>query len=105
MRVNNCSRACRLLFTVAIIALLKKLLEAVSFFKRFRSLVLGRQDGRDVRGPVDGQGRVVPQKAALVCRRVVVRGLVQELGRVAEHDETVRKTLGYPELVLVVGGQ
>src|SRR5262249_15600442 len=42
--------------------------------------------------PVDLQGRVVPQDAALVLRRIIVRYLVEDLRVRLQRHETMRKT-------------
>ena len=79
--------------------------EDFGFCQQFSCLVLtGEQRFRGER-PLDADGRVVPQDAALEFRSPVISGLVQEFGRVAGDDETVSKALRYPQLALVFGGQ
>lgn len=52
--------------------------------------------------PFDAHRRVVPGQAALELRRVVVRRLVQEVCRLTEHHEAVRKARRNPQLPVVV---
>ena len=69
--------------------------------QRHPGLVLGReQRGHAQVRPADADGRVVPGDAALVRRGVVVGGLVQKVGRFAEHHEAVRKARRHPELAI-----
>ena len=54
----------------------------------------GGQLWRLVERPLDAELGVVPQQAALMLRRVVVGGLVEELGAFAEHHEAVCEAFG-----------
>ena len=45
----------------------------------------------------DADGRIVPEHRALVFRRPVVGGLVQEFRRLAGHHKAVRKACRYPQ--------
>ena len=67
--------------------------------------VLGGQAWRLRNGPRNGQLRIVPRNAPLMLGRVVVGGLIKEVGRFAEHHEPVRKALLLLNLVLVVLGK
>ena len=69
------------------------------------SLVFGRQLGRQTLGPSDANRRVVPGNAAFVCGGVIVRRLIQEVGRLAQHHKAVGKARWHPELAVVVFGQ
>ncbi|MCY1452735.1 hypothetical protein D9M71_696770 [compost metagenome] len=55
--------------------------------------------------PINRQVRVIPADATFRRWSVIISGLVEELGGVAEHDKTVSEAFGDPELAVIVGGQ
>ena len=75
--------------------------------KDFRSLqrrssrVFYRNYWLTIDGPHDPQSRVVPDKAAFVFWRPVVRGLIEDFGVVRHYGKSVSKALGNPDLLFV----
>lgn len=66
-------------------------------------LILGRELGHEpVERPVDRDRGVVPAQAPFVFRGVVVRGLVEEIDALGEHQKAVSKAWRNPELAMIV---
>ena len=55
--------------------------------------------------PSDAQHGIIPPYRAFRLRGVIVGGLVEEIGAVAQDQETVREAGRYPELMLVLRRQ
>jgi hypothetical protein len=62
--------------------------------------VLGREQGRARKRPFDSDLGIAPQDAALVLGSVEICGLVDDLGEVAEHEESVGESDRNPQHVL-----
>ena len=71
------------------------------FSKAAALRILGGKDGLDTFWPFDPECGVIPEDAALMGGGVIVRGFVEELRSVREHDKAVGKAFGYPKLALV----
>ena len=75
--------------------------EGLALRQRLAGHILGRQQRRaieQVQRPRDAHRGVVPQQAALMLRRIVVGGLVEEVGRIAGDQETVGEAGRDPQL-------
>src|SRR6185369_7019621 len=82
------------------------LLEKFSFSPFRCGRILARQGSRAIqlsKGPLDRHFRIVPGESSFELRRVVISRLVQEIGTVGKHHETVREARRNPQLTLVVG--
>ena len=71
--------------------------------KRSSCCIFSRKQWHPHDRPVNSQIGVVPEDHALKLRGVVIGGLVEEFGRVAEYDEAVREARRNPQLAFVVG--
>src|SRR5689334_2301741 len=72
---------------------------------RLASIRIREMDFCPVDGPIDAEGRIIPQKTAIALARIVGTRLVYDLGIGFKRAQPVRKSFGNEELLPVVGRQ
>src|ERR1041384_4902104 len=73
--------------------------------REFRVLEILRRKNRVLQPPADSEIRIIPYDSPLALGMIEITALVQELGRVAQHQIPMSEPGGYIHLELVVGGQ
>src|ERR1700758_4180899 len=78
-----------------------RLVEALRVPQQNSSLILGRENRFPFQIPFNLQLRIIPRESAFVFRRIVVSRFVENLCRCRKDQESMRKSLRYPQHALV----